>query len=92
LQILLSDPELDAVIFLGAAFGEKWSSDLPKLLNELAAAHQDKPLVCCIWGPYGNETINKLHEMGKTVGFPTPERAVRALARLNEYSRLRGRL
>ncbi len=92
LKALLSDSELGAVLFIGAASDEKWGSGLCQLLSELAAKHQDKPLVCCIFGPYGNEAIKELQDAGKAVGFSTPERAIRALARLNEYSRLRGRL
>ncbi len=92
LEVLLSDPEIGAVLFIGAAFDEKWGAGLCQLLNELAAAHQDKPLACCIYGPYTNETIKELQDAGEVVGFTTPERAIRALTRLNEYSQLRRRL
>jgi acyl-CoA synthetase (NDP forming) len=91
LKALLSDRELGAVLFIGATPYKSWSADFYHLLNELAAAHQDKPIVACIHGPDGAETITKLQEAGKVVGFPTPERAIRALARLNEYSQLRRR-
>src|SRR4030043_199896 len=89
LENLLADHELGAVFFIGAAFDERWATDLCKLLTELAAAHQDKPLMCSIYGPSAGQAINEMQEAGKVVGFPTPERAIRALARLNEYSRLR---
>lgn len=89
LKILLSDSEIGAVLFIGAAFDEKWGSGLCQLLTELALAYHDKPLVCCIYGPYTNETVKKLQDAGKVVGFTTPERAIRALARLYEYSQLR---
>src|SRR4030043_94510 len=89
LENLLADHELGAVFFIGAAFDERWATDLCKLLTELAAAHQDKPLMCSIYGPSAGQAINEMQEEGKVVGFPTPERAIRALARLNEYSRLR---
>jgi acetyltransferase len=92
LKVLLSDPQIGAVLFIGAAFDEKWGAGLYQLLNELAATYQDKPLACCIYGPYANETIKELQDAGKVVGFPTPERAIRALSRLNKYSQLRRRL
>jgi acyl-CoA synthetase (NDP forming) len=92
LEILLTDHELGAVFFIGAAFDERWATDLCKILTELAAAHPDKPLVCSIYGPSAGQAINEMQDAGKVVGFPTPERAIRALGRLNEYSRLRGRL
>jgi acyl-CoA synthetase (NDP forming) len=92
LEAFLADHELGAVLFIGAAFDEKWGTGLCHLLSELAAAHQDKPLVCCIYGPYAEQDIKEMQDAGKVVGFPTPERAIKALARLNEYSRLRSRL
>jgi acetyltransferase len=92
LEALLADHELGAVLFIGAAFDEKWGTGLCHLLSELAATHQDKSLVCCIYGPCAEQAIKEMQDAGKVVGFPTPERAMRALARLNEYSRLRSRL
>ena len=92
LEALLADHEMGAVFFIGAAFDERWGTDLCQLLTELAAAHQDKPLMCSIYGPSAGQAINEMQDAGKVVGFPTPERAIRALARLNEYSRLRSGL
>jgi len=89
LESLLSDDQVGGVLFIGAAFDEKWSIGLCQLLTELATAHQDKPLACCIYGPCGNQAIGELQNSGRVAGFPTPERAVRALARLSEYSQLR---
>ena len=86
LEVLLSDTQLGALLFINAAFDEKWATGICQLLNESAAAHQDKPVACCIYGPYGNEAIKELQDTGMVAAFPTPERAVRALARLNEYS------
>ena len=92
LEALLADYELGAVLFVGAAFDEKWGIGLCQLLSELAAAHQDKPLICCIYGPYAERAIKEMQDTCNVVGFPTPERAIKALARLNEYSRLRSGL
>ena len=92
LEALLSDEQLGAALFIGGAFDEKWATRLCQLLTQLAVDHQDKPVACCIYGPYGDEAIRQLQDAGKAVGFPTPERAIRALARLKEYSGLRRRL
>lgn len=89
LETLLSDHQLGAVLLICGAFDRKFGTELCQLLNELAAAHQDKPLACCLYGPYGDEAIKEMQDTGKVVGFPTPERAIRALARLNEYSQFR---
>ena len=92
LETLLSDKQLAAVLLIGAAFNETWRTMNCQLVAELAAAYRDKPLVCCLYGPYSGEAINEIQNAGKIAGFPTPERAIRALSRLNEYSQLRGRL
>jgi len=89
LEAVLSDEQLGAVLFIGAAFDEKWGTGLCQLFNEAAADHQDKPLACCLYGPYGDEAIRQLQDAGKAVGFPTPERAIRALAQLKDYSQSR---
>jgi acyl-CoA synthetase (NDP forming) len=83
---------LGAVLFIGAAFDEKWATSLCQLSSEVAAAHPDKPLVCSIYGPSAGQAIQEMQDVGKVVGFHTPERAINALARLNEYSRLRSGL
>ncbi|MBM3148794.1 MAG: hypothetical protein FJ008_02700 [Chloroflexi bacterium] len=92
LNTLLSDPQLGAVIFIGAAFDEKWATGLPQFLTDLAVRHPDKPFACCIYGPNGDDAIKGLQEAGKIAAYPTPERAIRALARIYEYSQLRSRL
>ena len=89
LEILLSDNQLDAVALIGGAFYKEYAAELCPLLNELATKYQSKPFVCSLYGPYGNEAITELHTGGKIAAFPTPERAMRALARLNEYSLFR---
>jgi len=92
LEILLADKQLDAVAFIGGSFYKEYTNELCPLLNEIATTYQTKPFVCSLYGPYANEAIKELHNGGKIAAFPTPERAIRALARLNEYSLFRKRL
>ena len=92
LEIMLSDQELGAVMLTMVAFNEEWGMEIYQFLNELATAHPDKPLVAYLYGPYGDETIKMLQTAGKVTAYSTPERAIRALARLYEYSKLRSRL
>jgi len=91
-ETLLSDQQLGAVMLIAGAFDAAWGKQLSQVLTELASAHPEKPLACCLYGPYAGEAIISIQEAGKLIAFPTPERAMRALGRLNEYSRLRGRL
>jgi len=92
LNTLLSDTQLGAVIFIGAAFDEKWATGLPQFLTDLAARHPDKPFACCIYGPNGDDAIKGLQEAGKIAAYPTPERALKALDKVYQYSQLRSRL
>jgi acyl-CoA synthetase (NDP forming) len=92
LNTLLSDPQLGAVVFIGAAFDDKWVISLTQLLTDLAGQHPDKALACCLYGPSGDDVIKSLQESGKVAAYPTPERVIRALARVYEYSLLRSRL
>jgi acyl-CoA synthetase (NDP forming) len=92
LEALMDDQDLGAVLFICAAFDEKWATSLCQIASEVAAAHPDKPLVCSIYGPSAGQAIHEMQDVGKVVGFHTPERAMNAIARLNEYSRLRSGL
>jgi acyl-CoA synthetase (NDP forming) len=92
LEVVLADQEVDAILFIFAAFDEKWATSLCQIVSEVATAHPDKPLVCSFYGPSASQAIQEIQDVGKVVGFHTPERAINALARLNEYSRLRSGL
>jgi len=87
LGTLLADPQINAVLFIGGALFPKFTHDVCQLLLEMAEAQPDKPLVCCIYGPYAHEASACLQSTGRIAVFPTPERAARALARLVQYYR-----
>lgn len=92
LNALLSDPLLGAVVFIGASFDDKWTTSITQLLTDLASRHPEKVLACCLYGPNGDDAIKGLQEAGRVAAYPTPERTIRALARIYEYSLLRSRL
>jgi len=89
LDTLLSDPELGAVLFLCPIFDEAWLNEYSEVLNGVAERYPGKPFVCALWGPYGDVAIKRLQDQGRIVAFPTPERAIKALSRLAEYSQQR---
>ena len=82
----LADHQVDAVLFIGGAFTKPFSLALSQLLQEMSDTFKDKPLVCHIYGDYAGEAGERLEKSGGIAVFPTPDRAVRALARLAEYS------
>lgn len=91
-KILLPDPQIDGILFIGGAFSKRFCTELCKVLEDQADMQPDKPLVCYLYGPYANEAREQLKQSGKTMALPTPDRAIRVLARLCQYSDFRRRL
>ena len=89
LRSLLSDEQIGAVLFIFGAFEETFTKEICLILSDLAMDYEKKPFACAIYGPYCNKSIKDLQSTGRIAAFPTPERAVRALARLKEYSQFR---
>jgi acyl-CoA synthetase (NDP forming) len=50
--------------------------------------YPNKPFVFFAWGADFDEFKNKMEETGRTVVFPTPDRAIKALAHLADYAEL----
>jgi acyl-CoA synthetase (NDP forming) len=92
MDILLDDADLGGVIFLQVAYQPKATEGLRWFVNHIADKHPDKPFISAIPGPYNADLIAGAQKDGKTLVYPTPERAARAFARLWQYSRLRLRL
>lgn len=88
LEAMLEDPEVDAV----AIMLPRWASRLPEdfLRPFEMVSRSKKPVVAWVPGMYGGEhpPLRWLEEKGVPV-FPSPEKAIRALAALYRFSRLR---
>jgi len=95
LYSLLSDQNVNAVLLIAAAYFERLSTPLTKVVLEAANTFKDKPIV---WWPYEgwmyqvypSELEEKVEKAGVAI-FPTPEGAIRALAGLANYSEFRNR-
>jgi acetyltransferase len=88
LEILLADRRVHAALFIGPAFstpGGHGSWDLSGPLLAAAEKFNDKPIVCWLYGTYFQEMAQVLEGHGGVVAFPTCDRAIRALARRQEY-------
>ncbi|MFH0769149.1 MAG: CoA-binding protein [Chloroflexota bacterium] len=89
MNTLLSDDGVDAVLYISVApFGERLT-ELRDGLIKLIEAYPDKPIVCSFQGRYAEETKVELEKSGKIVVYHNPARAIRALARLRQYSAFR---
>jgi len=86
---VLSDSGVDAALLIWTVPTRQTCTHLCQILTKLAEAHQGKPLVCSLFGPYAEEAKNTLEATGGVAVFPTPDRAIRALAYLAQYSAFR---
>lgn len=86
LQAVLADESVDGVFFTAAAFNraKKWSVSEPVL--EAAEKFSDKPIVCCLQGPLYVRETGILEKTQRIACFPSPDRAIRALARMADYA------
>jgi acetate---CoA ligase (ADP-forming) len=87
MDVLLSDDELGAMLYVQVAFTPAFGETLRMLCNHLADRHPGKPFISAIPGTFNADCIKALQQDGKHLAFPSPERAARALAHLWEYSR-----
>lgn len=88
-KALLGDPQVDAILCMQGAFAPSLEIDLHQLVEETAKSHPDKPLVFYLYGPFATEVKGKLESEGKTMVFSSPDRAIRALGHLADYSEFR---
>ncbi|MCX6001709.1 MAG: hypothetical protein NTY79_04165, partial [Chloroflexi bacterium] len=89
LEILLSDPEFGGLLFIQIIPTPSMGREIKGLLDSLAVKYPDRPLVAALTGPYSFELVKELQNEGRVLAFPAPERAIRALARLYQYTDFR---
>lgn len=89
LQAVLADKSVDGVFFTAAAFNraKRWSVSEPVL--EAAEKFRDKPIVCSLQGPFYIQETRVLEKTQRIACFPSPDRAIRALARMADYAEFR---
>ena len=89
LEILLSDHEFGGLLFIQIIPAPAMSREIKGLLDSLQVKYPDRPLVAALTGPCSFELVKELQNEGRVLAFPAPERAVRALARLYQYTDFR---
>lgn len=93
LYALLSDQNVDALLLFTPTYFERFSPPISQLVIEAANTFRDKPIA---WLPFEgwlyqvhtSELEEKVANAGVAI-FPSPERAIRALAGLADYSEFR---
>jgi acyl-CoA synthetase (NDP forming) len=78
LEALLEDENVDAILCVAG---------FPTLKTIKAASDgKDKPVVTWVLGEWGRNLLCNVKETGYQAVYPGPERALRALAALRDYS------
>ncbi|HEY3313695.1 MAG TPA: acetate--CoA ligase family protein [Bacillota bacterium] len=87
----VGDPNVDAVLAIGGSFPFP-SLDVTPFLKASAESRRDKPIVWWLYGAGAEATARSAEESRRTAVYGSPERAVRALARLYQYyGKIQGR-
>jgi acyl-CoA synthetase (NDP forming) len=92
LEILLSDEEFGALLFIQIIPSPARGREIKGLLNSLAAKYPSKPLVATLTGPCSFDLVRELQNEGRVLAFTAPERAIRALARVHQHTEFRSRI
>ncbi|MDQ7793540.1 MAG: acetate--CoA ligase family protein [bacterium] len=88
---ILNDPNVDAVLCIGGAVVST-GTDLADFIEAAAALQRDKPVVWWVQGQDAPRIAARVEKSRKVAVYPSPDRAVRALALLHRYySAIRGR-
>jgi len=88
LEIVLSDPQVDAVFCVSPAYLHPAQDELlniTDLLNQAATNHPEKPVAVWVYGPYRQEFASILEKPGQIAAYHSPERAMAALGALYRY-------
>jgi acyl-CoA synthetase (NDP forming) len=64
-------------------------SELCQCVEQITKDFPSKPLLFYFYGPFADEAKDELEGTGRTLVFPSPDRAIRALGHLADYSEFR---
>lgn len=82
-DLVADDPNVDGIICVAGAF-EREGFNLPEFLA-LSSERRDKPVVWWLHGRRDPSLAQRAEGTGRVAVYPSPDRAVRALARLARY-------
>ena len=93
---VLGDPRVDAIVVFAGAWFQGFKPLITDVMKETADAFPDKPIAWCPYDGWlfdirSRDLADKLEEAGRAAAFSIPDDAVRALARLADYSEFRNR-
>jgi len=89
-EALLNDPGIDGVLCITGVLDISEGIAYSKVAEKATTSHPDKPLVFYFYGSsLAAEGKRALESKAKSMVFPSPDRAIRALGHLADYSDFR---
>ena len=93
---VLRDPGVNAIVVFAGAWFEGFKPLITDVMKETADAFPNKPIAWCpydgwLFNIHSRDLADKLEEAARAAVFSIPDDAVRALARLADYSEFRNR-
>jgi acetyltransferase len=88
MESCLNDEDVSGIIVIFAGFPEppaQVAIDPSEILPQGAEKFREKPIVIWLYGPKAEALASRMERTGRVLVYPTLERAVRALSRLNQY-------
>ena len=90
LRYVMEDKGVDAVFVIMLLQLSALDSDVVDVLISISSEFEDKPLVVCTTGGVFTQVHTRMMEKVKIPTYRTPERGIRAMKALIDYSRSRG--
>jgi acetyltransferase len=88
-KAVLNDPGVDAILGIFGAFAPSVGLSYYQTAEKATMSHPDKPIVFYFYGPFVAEALGEFNSKDGTMAFPSPNRAIRALGHLADYSEFR---
>ena len=90
LKYVMKDKGVDAVFVVMLLQLSALESDVVDVLISVSSEFEDKPLMVCTTGGEFTQVHTRMMEKVNIPTYPTPERGIRAMKALVDYSRYRG--
>lgn len=87
MEACLNDEDVSGIILIFAGFPEPPAPatvDTAEVLPQVAGKFRGKPVLIWLYGPKADALASKMERTGEILVYPTLERAVRTLSRLNQ--------
>jgi len=88
-EAIFDDTGVDAVLGIFGAFAPSVGAAYYQVAEKAAMSHPGKPIVFYFYGPFVAEALGEFQARDGVMAFPSPNRAIRALGHLADYSEFR---